>query len=134
MLDSGPLIALYDRDDPRGPEVQGILDSAAGQEYPLCISDLVIAETHRRLLYDVNYDAALAFIQHTHRDLARGEINLLTVGPADRAEAISILQRFSDQNLPFCDAMTMALMKREGILKVLTFDRHFWLLNFRVLP
>ena len=133
MFDSGPLISLYDPRDDRGSRVQEIIESASSSKYPLCISLVVISETHKRLLYDTGYHSALRFVGDFDTDIRQGNINLLIPTIGDIERCVDILRRFSDQDISFTDALTMTLMKREGIRKVLTFDRHFQLLNFSLI-
>ena len=52
----------------------------------------------------------------------------------DETEARAILERFSDHEISFHDALCAAAMKRLGILKIFTFDRDFATLGFIVLP
>lgn len=54
--------------------------------------------------------------------------------PPDEEEALRIVQRYSDHPLSFHDALSAAFMKRVGIVKVFTFDRHFAILGFITLP
>jgi len=45
--------------------------------------------------------------------------------------AVIALQDPSEQ---FHDALCASVMKREGIYRVFTFDKHFWSFGFEVLP
>jgi predicted nucleic acid-binding protein len=44
------------------------------------------------------------------------------------------VKRFSDQKLTFTDTVNMAVMRRLGLRKVFSFDWHFGLLGFQVIP
>jgi predicted nucleic acid-binding protein len=44
------------------------------------------------------------------------------------------VKRFSDQKLTFTDTINMAVMRRLGLRKVFSFDWHFGLLGFQVIP
>jgi uncharacterized protein len=93
---------------------------------------LTIAETHRRLLHKkrLGYRTAQEFLEKVFS----GGTNVIRSGEDDEKAALELLKRFHDQNLTFTDAISMAVMKRIGILSVFTFDRHFSLLGFQVIP
>ena len=129
MLDSGPLISLYDRTDPRRSRVVTELEAMHHRKYPVCTTLLTIAETHRRILYDVDHSRALTFLN----DIYDGSVNILTLQTQDEADAKDIIARYADQRISCTDAITMAVMKRIGIQKVLSYDHHFWVLNFHVM-
>ena len=130
MLDTGPLVSLYDSKDKRGSIIDGILKAIQKNNYPIYVSIVTIAETHKRILYDVGYVRASEFLT----TITSGEVNIIEIYEADINDAASIIKRYNDQDIPFADAITMAIMKRVGIRKVLSYDRHFWLLNFKMLP
>ena len=129
MLDSGPLISLYSPRDTRRQTIAEELKRLQMLKYPVCTTYLTVAETHRRLLFDVGHLDAVRFLKNVHD----GSVNILEVTAADVCEAIGIIERYSDQLITCCDAVSMALMKRFGIRKVLSYDHHFWILNFEVL-
>lgn len=52
----------------------------------------------------------------------------------DEAEARTILVKYKDQDLSFHDALLAAVMKRVGSYRVFSFDHHFYLFGFEVLP
>ena len=133
MFDSGPLISLYDPRDDRGIEIQTILQRSVNSGFPIIITIPIISETHRRLLYDVGYIAAYRFLFDFRRDITSDDINLLDTTDSDFTDALAIINRYSDQSITFTDAIVMSIMKRIGIQKVLSFDHHFWILNFTVI-
>jgi predicted nucleic acid-binding protein len=45
-----------------------------------------------------------------------------------------LLMKYKDQKLSFHDALCVSVMKREGIFRIFTFDKHFWLFGFEVFP
>ena len=131
MFDTGPLISLYDDGDSKGIDVQETIIKKKEMKYPFYITWLTIAETHRRILYDVNYITALQFLQNIKKD----NINIIEITEPDCEDAIKIIEKYSDISITFTDAITMSIMKRLGIKNVLTFDRtHFTLLNFTTIP
>ena len=130
MLDTGPLISLYDPQDNRRGDIHAIMQQMQRLRYPVCITLLVIAETHRRILYDIGYKPALEFL----KAINDGSVQILKIEKKDVINAIDVIERYPDQQISCTDAMSMAVMKRIGIQKVLSYDWHFGLLNFSVLP
>jgi uncharacterized protein len=49
-------------------------------------------------------------------------------------DAERILSKYLDQNFSYTDAVSFAIMKRKGIKKSFSFDRHFLIAGFANLP
>lgn len=130
MLDSGPLISLYDPNDTRGDQVAGVLEYIRSLKYPVFTTILTIAEVHRLILYNVGYKRALEFL----RAIYDGTVRILEIESQDASEAIEIVEKYSTCSISFADAVSMALMKRLGILQIMSYDHHFWTLNFYIPP
>ena len=132
LLDSSALVALLDPRETRHSDVQQQLSALLSSADALFVSSFVIAETYRRLLYkrNVSKDVPLGFIC----DVFSGSFNVVRPIEDDETEAVGILKRFRDQQLSFTDAVSMAIMKRLGLLKVLTLDWHFTLMGFETIP
>jgi predicted nucleic acid-binding protein len=66
--------------------------------------------------------------------LRSGKIKCLSFDSEDEKNARQLLAKYKDQKLSFHDALCASVMKREGIFRVFTFDKHFWLFGFEILP
>ena len=130
MLDTGPLISLYDPRDSRGEQVSTTLQQVQKLKYPVCVTLLTIAEAHRGILYNVGYEHALEFL----KAICDGSVHIVPIEEKDINNAINIIGRYSDQDISYTDAVSMSVMKRMGIYKVLSYDHHFWVLNFYIPP
>jgi len=105
--------------------------SLRSRRFPRYVTSLVIAETHRRLLFDYGHQAADRFLAATYG----GEAIVVRPTIVDEAEAVRLFRKYSDLRLTLCDALTMAVMLRLGILRVFTYDRkHFCAVGFIVVP
>jgi len=105
--------------------------SISATRLPKYVSSTVVAETHRRLLYDHGRKAALDFL----RDLYANDTTIVRPERYDEEEAIRILRKYQDLHLTLCDALTFALMLRLGIKRAFTLDcNHFWAIGFTVIP
>jgi len=100
--------------------------------YPFYVTTLTIAETHRRLLYKpyLGNLPALRFLEGVYD----GSINIVRPLEEDELQAMEYIRRFKDQKLTLYDTVSMAVMNRLGLRKVLSFDWHFTLLGFQVIP
>jgi predicted nucleic acid-binding protein len=90
---------------------------------PLATSDLVIAETHKWL---VHHGRPAVRAQAILEKLALQEIaQILALEQSDREEAAVWVKKYADQKLSYTDACAVAVMKRLGLRKIFSFDRHF---------
>lgn len=51
----------------------------------------------------------------------------------DETEAISLLRKYSDQNVSFTDCLSFVMMKRDRLTIAFTFDHHFVRAGFRAI-
>jgi predicted nucleic acid-binding protein len=54
--------------------------------------------------------------------------------PELEGEAQEILRRYKDQDFSYTDAVSFALMQREGIEEAFAFDAHFRTMGFLLVP
>jgi predicted nucleic acid-binding protein len=130
MLDTGPLFSLYDSSDIRAHEVRSSLRTCEERKFPLYVTHIVAAESHSLVLQRLGHGAALALLNTIYA----GGINIAHLVGEDIQKALSIIDRYKDQDISFADATTMAVMSRLGIRHVLSYDHHFLVLNFIIAP
>jgi len=132
LFDTGALEAIVDSKDQYHNEATACLRELRDLAYPFYVTTLTIAETHRRLLYTPHLGVlpALRFLE----SVFDGSTNIVRPNEGDEKQAVEYIKRFDDQDLTFTDVMSMAVMKRLGLHRVFTFDWHFTLLGFRVIP
>jgi predicted nucleic acid-binding protein len=132
LFDSSALKAILDPADQYHQEATQCLTSLRELAYPLFATNLTIAETHRRLLYKPRLGGRQAF--DLLEAIYDGSTNIIRPLVEDEIQAIEYIKRFEDQTLSFTDAVNMAVMVRMGLRNVFSFDWHFTLLGFLVLP
>lgn len=89
---------------------------------PTYTTILVIAETHRRLLYDYRNRVAFSSLSSI---LSNNSI-IIRQGKPEETTAKDIVHQYWDLNLTFCDAFTLAVMFKFGMFKSFTYDlNHF---------
>lgn len=132
LFDTCALLAIFDpRDQYRGDALL-LFRKLIKHSYPLYITSQTIAETQRRILYTshLGYPKAINFLEFIYDE----SINIIRPSEQDELQAIEYIRRYNDQSLSLTDAINMAVMKRMGIMRVFTFDRHFTLLGFQAIP
>jgi len=88
-------------------------------------------EAFTRCRYHTNLATALA----CYDDLRDGgRFRQLPFLPEDEATARASLERMNDQSISFHDALCAAVMVRNGVGQIFTFDRDFWILGLTVIP
>jgi hypothetical protein len=130
LIDASALYALADSGDACHQDAVDCLRLIAHQRLPLWVTNFTIVETHRRILQSLGGRAGLAFLGNIYD----GGLTIERALDADEHQARSYLQRYSDQSISFCDAISFAVLKRLGIGKAFAFDWHFRLLGFVTIP
>lgn len=98
---------------------------------PLLVIVPTIYETHRRLLYGPGgRDAARQFLNAVYD----GSITVLETAPEDEVRAIDLVDRYWDFSVSLVDAANMAVMERQRIATVFSYDRHFLQAGFIRVP
>lgn len=129
LIDTGSLITYYDKKDKRNFQIVSFINKKISENVPIIITQLIIGETYRRLLYDIGRDSAIAFMD--------GLVSLFTYKVIDLNDiqtAMSIIKKYDDQKLTLTDATSFALMKRMKIYKAIALDHHFSILGFSIEP
>ena len=61
-------------------------------------------------------------------------LRILRPDESVEADALNYFVKYADQGVSFTDCTSFVLMKRHRIKRVFTFDRHFTLVGFTVVP
>ena len=97
----------------------------------LFTSSLVLAETFALIARW----AGGAFAADRARSILQSErIEILRPGLADETAAVPLLEKYADQKVSFTDCVSFAMMRRQGIERAFSFDRHFVAAGFRLWP
>jgi uncharacterized protein len=131
FVDTGGWFALADASNAAHEEVAREVRSRVASGARLVTTNLVVAETHALLVRRAHRHAGAAFLREVRRSP-----NLVVSSDPDleaRAER-DWIQRFSDQDFSFTDAVSFALMADRGIREALALDRHFATAGFALVP
>ena len=126
LIDTSAVIALFDKREEQHKRAklfyeECLLDWAA--------VDLTAHETFTRLRSRTDVSRGFEGF-----DFLRAELTVIDFKRDDEARARSILTKYADHNISYHDALCAALMLRNGIYKIFTFDKDFSILGFEVIP
>jgi predicted nucleic acid-binding protein len=122
---------LLSASDRRHQQVEAEFASVAQRGARLVTTSLVLAEVQRLVLFRAGRRAALVALTRIGESR---EVAVVFPVREDHESACAWLARRDDQDISYTDAMSFAIMQREGIRKVLTLDRDFWIAGFDVAP
>lgn len=132
LVDSGPLIALFDANDEQHEVCAAILKTLAS---PLWTIWPVITET----MYFLS--ASLKAQELLLDRIEKGVVALLELGPADMPRLRELMKKYEDLPMDFADAALVRVAERENLVKIFTLDRRDFSLyrpshtrHFRILP
>jgi len=118
VIDSGPLIALFDRDDAFHEPVKDFLRNYVGT---LHTSIAVMTEvTH---LLDFSMRAQLDFLEW----IRHGAVAIETIDQEDLADICQMTAKYADLPMDFADATLVKIADREKISHVVSIDRDFYI-------
>lgn len=119
VVDSGPLIALFDRDDAYHSAVVAFLK--ANPRLRLLTSWAVLTETSVLLASRVGKQAEADFLEW----IERGGVAVVAQDGAALARVRAFIVKYRDLPFDFADASVAALAESAGISQVLTLDSDF---------
>ncbi|HMK96974.1 MAG TPA: PIN domain-containing protein [Acidimicrobiales bacterium] len=119
LVDTGPLVAAADRDDPDHLACRDLLE---GDEGPLVTSALVIAEA----AYLVDRQLGPVAEAALFASVASGDLRVEDLGRSDWERIAELVGDYADMRLGGADASLVALAERLGATRLATLDhRHF---------
>lgn len=114
LVDTGPLVALFDRSDRWHDRCRAELDRLEKDDLVTC--EPVITEASYLLDYSVEAQAALQQL------LSRGRPRVLPIEQADRSRIAELVRKYSGLPMDYADAALVALAERHGVDRVFTLD------------
>lgn len=116
LIDAGPLIALFDRDDAYHEKaIQTLQENPS----PLISTWPVLTEVMHML--DFNSKTQMDFL----RWVENGALQIAQLEKEDLLEISRLMQKYADQPMDFADASLVCLAERESLNTVISFDRDF---------
>lgn len=119
VLDTGPILAALDADDPHHRVCAALLGSA---REPLVVVAPTLVEIDYWIRKGLTLDVWRSFVE----DIANGAYRLETLTEADLARAAAVEEKYADLDIGCVDASVIAVCERLREEKVATLDhRHF---------
>ncbi len=116
LIDSGPLIALFDASDKYH---QDAVDFIRNNSFPLITTLASITETLH--LLDFNRDAQIDFIEWVNR----GAVEIHNIENEDFKRLKDLTSKYRDLPMDFADSCLVFLAEKLGINTIATIDRDF---------
>ncbi len=118
LIDAGPLIALFDKDDKFYMPIKDFLKKYQGRLYT---SWPVITEALHMLNFSV--DAQMNFLKW----IKRGALEVKEISTKDISRIIYLSEKYSDVPMDFADATLIILSEKEGIKEIISVDSDFYI-------
>ena len=116
LIDSGPLIALFDSSDKYHQEAVNFIKT---NKYPLVTTLASITETLH--LLDFNRNAQIDFLEWVHR----GAVEIHNIENSDFKRLKELTKKYSDLPMDFADSCLVYLAEKLNLNTVATIDRDF---------
>jgi len=124
LVDTSAFYALADESDRKHPRARAAYESLIKMN--LVTTDYVLLECWFLMGRHLGRREAIRFWD----GLRTGIVDMINVNVQDLDQARAIIDRFPDQDFSLADACSFAVMEREGIASVFTFDSHFRVYRF----
>ncbi|MDQ2665827.1 MAG: PIN domain-containing protein [Gemmatimonadota bacterium] len=130
FLDTSGWIAAAIRGQAQHEEARAAYTSAVQQGYRIVLTPMILGESHALFLRLLGRDKAMAAVESAMSDPTHVML------PVDAALVTTAVERwlrpYRDRNFSLCDAVSFEVMKREGITRALSIDRHFVTAGFEI--
>lgn len=117
LIDAGPIIALFDRDDNYHIEIKQFMSRYKGL---LVTTWPVVTETLHML--DFHVQAQTDFLRWLQRDA----LSIYELGKDAIARIIELTEKYADLSMDFADATLLVTSETTGIRDIITIDSDFF--------
>lgn len=119
VVDSGPLLALFDRDDAHHTRVKDVLRENAG--IVLCTTWPVLTETAALLASRVGKDTEIEFLEW----VLAGGVTVEQLDIPELGAMLALIRKYRDLPFDFADASVAELAASRGVNRILSVDSDF---------
>ena len=116
LIDSGPLIALFDASDKHHNKAVNFIKS---NKFPLVSTIASVTETLH--LLNFNRNAQIDFLEWVHR----GAVEIQNIQNSDFGRLKELTEKYRDLPMDFADACLVFIAEKIGINSIATIDRDF---------
>ncbi|HEX9729687.1 MAG TPA: PIN domain-containing protein [Gemmatimonadales bacterium] len=130
-MDTGAWLAAFHRRDQYHAAAAGTLRRLRAERTRLVVTNLIVAELHRHLLYALGPARAA---MHVHTLVSDALIDQVFADERLQAAAFTDwIHGFPDQAFTLTDAVSFAAMRAHGMEAAFTYDRHYAIAGFATL-
>ena len=122
LIDSGPLIALFDASDKYHNKA---VDFIKSNKYPLVTTLASVTETLH--LLNFNRNAQIDFIEWIHR----GAVEIQNIENSDFERLKELTEKYRDLPMDFADSCLVYLAEKLSVNTIATVDRDFTITAFK---
>ena len=122
LVDSGPLYALFDKDDKYHEIAKGTISK---KRFILCTTWPVLTEVAHLLSFNVQ--SQIGFMQWVER----GALQIFDIRSSDIKRIIELSIKYSDLPMDLADASLVTISERESIKTIFSFDSDFSIYRYR---
>lgn len=130
LIDTCAIYAIYDDTDWHHDDALACREKIREADFSVHISVPTICEAHSRFIKDLGLHTGHQLLE----DIYDGSYSIERVSEQDEKRAIEYLAQYEDQKLSLTDALNWVVMARRGIFRAFTFDWHYRLEGFLMVP
>lgn len=116
LIDTGPLIALFDKDDKYHKNIKDFIKNA---KYKFITTTAVITEVSHML--DFNINVQIDFFEW----ILNNGVVLHEISQTDILKIVELTKKYSDRPMDFADATLVIAAEKTGINKIISIDSDF---------
>ena len=131
FIDTGAFLARYIAKDDLHRTSTSCWAVLEKSKERLFTSNFVLDETFTLLGRRTGYSFAS---ERARAILSSSAITILRPSKYDEIEAVKLFEKFADQSVSYTDCISFVLMRSNKIERVFTFDRHFGMAGFAIIP
>lgn len=130
-IDTGAFIARYLKRDQYYDTAVKYWKTLSTRQEQFFTSNFVLDETFTLLGRRAGYKFAA---QRARNIFLSDTITILRPEPEDELRALDLFEKYSNLEVSYTDCISFVLMSKNRIGKVFTFDKHFELTGFTIIP
>ncbi|MEK9146436.1 MAG: PIN domain-containing protein [Elusimicrobiota bacterium] len=131
FIDTGAFLARHVLRDGNHPAASAAWERLGALGQRCFTSNFVLDESFTLLARRAGYPFAA---ERARNILSSAALTILRPGREEELAALSLFEKFADQEVSFTDCVSFALMRKGRIRRVFGFDRHFERAGFEVWP
>jgi len=130
FIDTGAFIARYDRSDSLHRIAAAAFATIQTDRVRCLTSSFVVSET----LTFIERAAGGVFAARVGNLLHSSTLAIVDPEKADQKAALSLLEKYADQHVSYCDCVSFVVMRRLRVKTAFSFDKHFERAGFQLWP